>query len=154
MIARTCLLMVPLLAGCSLRDPASEAPVDLKPGKYDIVASGKSYIEIEPSSQSGSRCFSDFEAREFARFPMRKATRLWRGCSDTDEPRKGNAVNGKRYCKGAEFRDDDESTYTYVAEIDTDGEGFVIKGETRDKEDGSGPDSGPWRVIGRRVGDC
>lgn len=138
------------LGGC--RDAASEEPADLQAGKYEIAASGESYIEIVPSSQRAEKCFTDFEAKEFARFPMLHATRRWDGCSDEVEPRQGNETRGTRFCKGASFRKDDESIYTYVAEISTDG--FVIKGETRDKEDGSGPDSGPWRIVGRRTGDC
>ena len=153
---RSC-LYVTLIAAASLggcRDAASEPPVDLKPGRYAIAASGDSYIEIEPSSTSGERCFSAFDAREFMRFPMLHATRRWEGCSDSDEPRQGNVTVGKRYCEGASFRPDDESVYTYKAEMDANGEGFVILGETKDKEDGSGPETGAWRVIGRRTGDC
>lgn len=149
---RTSLALAALVLTAACRDAASEAPVDLKPGLYDIAATGESYIEIEPSSKSGQKCFSDYEAREFARFPMGMATRKWDGCSDTNQPRQGNLVTGQRYCTIASFRDDDERVMTYRAEISTDG--FAILGETKDKEDGSGPETGPWRVIGRRVGDC
>jgi hypothetical protein len=138
---------VAALSAC--RDAASETPVDLQPGLYDLSSSG---IILESGGERGSVCLSATDARDFSYAPLRNANGAWRDCTDTAEPRQGNAVIGKRFCKGARFRDDDESIYTYVAEISTDG--FVIKGETKDKEDGSGPDTGPWRIVARRTGDC
>lgn len=135
------------LAAC--RDAASEAPVDLQPGLYDLSSSG---IVLESGGERHEKCFDASEAREFSLSPLRQAIGRWRDCSDTPEPRQGNATSGKRFCKGASFRDDDESIYTYTAETSTDG--FVIEGETKDKEDGSGPDTGRWRVMAHRKGDC
>jgi len=136
-----------VLSAC--RDAASEEPVDLQPGAYDLSSSG---IILDSGGERGSVCLLASDAKDFAYRPLRYGNGSWRGCTDTAEPRKGNAVTGKRFCKGASFRDDDESVYTYVAEISADS--FVIKGETKDKEDGSGPDTGPWRIIARRTGDC
>lgn len=135
------------LAAC--RDATSEEPVDLQPGLYDLSSSG---IRLSSGGERGEKCFSSFEAKQFASSPLRQAIDSWRDCSDTPEPRRGNQTKGKRFCKGASFRDDDESIYTYTAETSIDG--FVIEGETKDKEDGSGPDTGRWRIIGRRTGDC
>ena len=138
-----------LLGGCG--DPASEAPVDLLPGLYDIAATGKSYIEISASNTSGQKCIDAQQAREFALFPMQTATRATPDCTDTVEPRTGNLIKGKRYCR-ATFRGTDKRVSTYTVQLTTDG--FGIIGDTIDHDDGSGGETGPFRVIGQRVGDC
>lgn len=141
-----------LLTGCG--DPTRDTPVALKPGLYEIAAgaeSGDSYVEISPSRTRGEKCLSQFDASEFDRFPMIHATRRRADCTDKVEPRTGNVIFGTRHC-AATFRGDDESDWTYEAVLSE--EGFVIKGMVRDHRDGSGTETGPFNVTGRRVGDC
>jgi len=139
-----------LLAGCG-SDPKTEAPVALKPGLYDIQATGESYIEIEPSAKRGKVCVTDFDAREFERFPMLHATRKLTYCTDTVEPRVGNLVVGKRRCTSG-WMDTEETTSTY--DVTFHQERVVIKGKVKDRRDGSGPNTGTFTVVARRIGDC
>lgn len=138
-----------MLGACS--DAASQAPVDLKPGLYDINVSGDQYLYAARNEPRAQKCFTDFEAKEVGRLPMLHATYRDDDCTDTVEGRQGNAIKGKRFCSRAAFRDNDDWQATYVAEISEDG--FIIKGETRDEFDETGGIT-QWRAVGRRVGDC
>ncbi|WP_309602441.1 hypothetical protein [Sphingomonas sp.] len=137
------------IGACS--NPATQAPVDLQPGLYDVVATGESYVEIEASATRANICVTDFDSREFERFPMVHATRRRNDCVDTVEPRQGNLVLGKRRC-AATFRGNDESNWTYRLELRP--TQFRIQGMVKDHEDGSGSETGPFTVVGTRTGDC
>ena len=141
--------LIAMLGACG--GPANEAKVDLKPGLYDIVATGESYVEIEAGATRADVCVSEFDAREFERFPMLHATRKLNYCSDTVEPRVGNLVVGKRRCTSG-WMDTEETTSTY--EVTFREERVVIKGKVKDRRDGTGPNTGTFTVVARRVGDC
>lgn len=143
------LLFVVMLGAC--RDAATETPVDLKPGLYDINVSGDQYLYAARNEPSTRKCLSDFEAKEVGRLPMLHATYRDDDCTDKVEERQGNAIRGSRFCVRAARRPDDDWQATYVAEISKDG--FIIKGETRDEFDETGGMT-MWRAVGRRVGDC
>ena len=143
-------LLLSMLSACSV-DPRTEPPVALKPGLYDIEASGESYIEIEAGAKRANVCVTDFDAREFERFPMLHATRKVPYCSDTVEPRIGNLVVGKRRCTSG-WMDTEETTSTY--EVTFRKERVVIKGKVKDRRDGTGPNTGAFTVVARRIGDC
>ena len=141
--------LIILLAGCG--DPASETPVELKPGLYDVAAMGESYVEISPSNTRDKKCISAFDASEFERFPMLHGTRRLPECSETVEPRNGNLVLGRQRCTSGVL-DQDETISTYDVVIAE--ERFVIKGKVKDRRDGTGPETGLFTVIGSRIGDC
>ena len=141
--------LVCLLSGCS--DPATQAPLALKAGLYDISALGESYVEISPGNTSDKRCLSAFDVSEFERFPMLHGTRRLRECSETVEPRKGNLVLGRQRCTSGHL-DQDETVSTYELVIGE--EEFMISGAVKDRRDGTGPETGNFTVIGRRIGDC
>ena len=141
--------LVFLLTGCS--DPATQTPVALKPGQYDISALGESYVEISPSNTRDKKCLSAFDVSEFERFPMLHGTRRLPECSETVEPRKGNLVLGRQRCTSGHL-DQDETVSTYEVVIGE--EEFMIKGTVKDRRDGTGPETGNFMVIGRRIGDC
>lgn len=142
-------LMCVALGACS--DPKSETPVALKPGIYNLVASGESYVEIGPSEKSGERCLTAFDVSEFERLPMVHATRRVSDCMDTAEPRAGNLVIGRRVCRSG-WGKLDRTTTDFEARIRE--EQFVIYGKVRDGRDGSGGETGTFTVTGRRIGDC
>ena len=141
--------LVYLLSGCS--DPATQAPLALKAGLYDISALGQSYVEISPGNISDKKCLSAFDVSEFERFPMLHGTRRLRECSETVEPRKGNLVLGRQRCTSGHL-DQDETVSTYELVIGE--EEFMISGAVKDRRDGTGPETGNFTVIGRRIGDC
>ena len=141
--------MICLLGGCG--DPATETPVALKAGLYDIAAMGESYVEISSGSTSDKKCLSAFDVSEFERFPMLHGTRRLPECSETVEPRKGNLVLGRQRCTSGHL-DQDETVSTYEVVIGE--EEFIINGTVKDRRDGSGPETGNFMVIGRRIGDC
>ena len=143
------LTLILMLGGCG--DPASETPVAMKAGLYDISALGESYVEISPSNTRDKKCLSAFDVSEFERFPMLHGTRRLPECSESVEPRKGNLVLGRQRCTSGHL-DQDETVSTYEVVIAE--EQFVIKGQVKDRRDGTGPETGTFTVIGRRVGDC
>jgi hypothetical protein len=141
--------LIILLGSCG--DPASEAPVALKPGMYDISALGESYVEISPSNIRDKKCLTAFDVSEFERFPMLHGTRRLPECTERVEPRTGNLVLGRQRCTSGHL-DQDETVSNYEVVISE--ERFVIKGQVKDRRDGTGPKTGTFTVIGSRIGDC
>jgi len=141
--------LIILLGSCG--DPASEAPVALKPGMYDISALGESYVEISPSNIRDKKCLTAFDVSEFERFPMLHGTRRLPECTERVEPRTGNLVLGRQRCTSGHL-DQDETVSNYEVVISE--ERFVIKGQVKDRRDGTGPETGTFTVIGSRIGDC
>ena len=130
-----------LLAGCGGADPASETPVDLKPGKYDVFVRGSHLFEAPDNPGRSDVCLSEFEAREWPKHPLEKTTRKFNGCFDTIDEPKGNALSGTRKCP--------KGTATFTGEHSD--ERFTVRGtvksSTSDKEEG-------FTISGRRTGDC
>ena len=88
-----------LLAGCvEERDPASEAPVDLLPGRYEITLSGN--LPQNPNSKRAptSLCVTGSKASNFHYHLAEEATKVFGACSPKRAPRVGNAFSGEISC--------------------------------------------------------
>lgn len=152
---RILLALVLPLAACAGADPASEPPVELKPGLYEISIGGGTFIELPDGQRTSGKCLGHDAALDFTRRPLAVATKSWPGCSEETEPRQGNAIKGKRVCPETSKR----STSTLVeftgSHSDSSFEfaGWVSQGE----DEGNGVmhlGSGEFKVTGKRVGDC
>ncbi|GJL95285.1 MAG: hypothetical protein DHS20C05_16900 [Hyphococcus sp.] len=89
-----------IAAGCAeTSDPASEAPVELEPGRYEITMSGAGLLKAAGNdNNSRSTCL---RAGERAMFPHKLAENYYRmhySCSNKRLPREGNAVGGEISC--------------------------------------------------------
>lgn len=134
----------PLLAACSCsagRDAASEPPVDLKPGLYDVWVRGSRLFEAPDKPAQSNVCFSEWQAREWPKHPLEQTTRKFSGCYDTiDEPR-GNALSGTRKCpKGVATFEGEHGDERFVVR-------GTVKSSTSDKTE-------EFTITGRRIGDC
>lgn len=152
---RTLLALVLPLAACAGADPASEPPVELKPGLYEISVGGGTLVETHEGTRTAGKCIGHDAAVDFIRRPLAVATKSWPGCSDETAPRQGNAITGKRTCPETSKR----STSTLVEftgrHSDSD---FQLAGSVS-QGDGEGGGvmrlgSGDFKVTGKRLGDC
>jgi hypothetical protein len=91
-----------LTAGCSpAGDPATQEPVELMPGLYQITLSGTGLaqsIQQGPGEAEGEICL---RSGDVSRFPDRMARNYFSmhpGCTASPEPREGNAFRGKVSC--------------------------------------------------------
>lgn len=142
-----------LAGGCggAATDPASEAPVDLQPGLYDVIATGGTLMEVSPGRSRDQLCLSHDQAQQLPSYPMENVTRHWRGCKDTYQPRKGNAFGGHRVCPRTSRRLN-KALADYTGHVTPDS--FVMTGDVRVGEDGKGFGNGHFTLRGKRIGDC
>lgn len=134
------LMLFPLMAACGA-DPASETPVALKPGNYDVWVRGGAMIEAPNGTARQQVCLGEWQARDFPQHPLEKTVRKWNGCSDKTDPPRGNQMSGTRTCP--------KGIATFNGEHGEDR--FTIRGTTSSR---SGAKEEPFTVTGRRTGDC
>jgi hypothetical protein len=138
------------LAACS--DAASEAPVELKPGKYQIVIQGLNRID-----GTKEHCVMPEEAARFPSDPVRLflPTALRDSC-DSQGDRKGNALTGTMTCKiqNADMRAEIDLNWTGRMQADNfDVAGDEVLKGVNGPEGGSAPMS-KVTVTGKRISDC
>ncbi len=98
---RTACMSVFLLStiACSnASDPASETPVNAKPGQYEITLSGAGLMKQAGKGKSSSYCLTQGES---ASFPYRLAEKFYPlhpACQTRRQPREGNAIAGEFSC--------------------------------------------------------
>jgi hypothetical protein len=101
---RSCsLILAVALAGCSASDPATEAPVELLPGQYQIRMSGGGLAAGVPTSQGpgavdDSVCIARADDSETVSKLARQYLGMHPGCSHSANDRVGNSVSGKLSC--------------------------------------------------------
>lgn len=140
-----------LLAGCA-RDPASEPPVQLQPGLYQVAVGGGTLVRLPSDTRSDQVCLSPPDAIDFARSPLYPIIGAWDGCSETPEEPKGNAISGKRECPDRKT----PVTATFAGSHTADS--FEIHGTVSQGDDESASimrlGSGDFTLSGKRLGDC
>lgn len=93
-----------VMAGCgAVRDPASETPVELRPGEYKISFTGTAMGMALPKSKEAAKdnlvCLTEQRVKGWPKqiieglIPMPPGT-----CQFESEPRVGNALKGKLIC--------------------------------------------------------
>ena len=145
------------LAGCAAKDPATEKPVDLLPGLYQLSVGGGTIVELKPAFASGQACFA---ADNAAAFPTDSVSHLipdWDGCTTNHDDPKGNAISGLRTCAGGEGHKRKMSVrMEYRGSHSTDA--FRIDGHVSMGDDEGGGvmhlGSGDFMIAGKRIGDC
>ena len=144
--------VVPLSA-CS--SPESEAPVDLKPGQYEVTVANSSG-RFGPPGETKSLCFMSDHAKDFASEPLKDVVPI-HGCDDKIGERKGNTFSGTRQCT-AEPGDGMriEMRMDWHGQMST--ESFQIDASLATKGLSAGPGSGDLNtnvtITGKRTGDC
>jgi len=144
-------ILLLLLAGCG-RDPASEAPVQLQPGLYQVAVGGGTLVRLPSDQRSDQICLSPPDAIDFAKSPLYPTIGTWDGCSETPEEPKGNAISGKRECLDRKTA----VTATFAGSHTADS--FEIHGTVTQGDDESASimrlGSGDFTLSGKRLGDC
>lgn len=91
-----------LMAGCSpAGDPATEEPVELTPGLYQITLSGAGMAQFTQQSPSETEDEVCVRPGDVTRFPDRMARNYFSmhpGCTASPEPREGNSFRGTVTC--------------------------------------------------------
>lgn len=134
-------------SGCG--GPASEDPVDLEPGRYEIQAVARG---LGGESKSESLCILPDRATKFTDNPLQGI-----GIKSSSEcplktKREGNAFSGSQSCTTG-------SSETGMASVKLDYEGsltrnsFTIEGNTQLEVEGRNA-GGSFSVTGKRSGDC
>lgn len=140
-----------LLAGCA-RDPASEAPVQLQPGLYQVAVGGGTIVRLTSDQRTDQVCLSPPDAIDFAKSPLYPTIGAWDGCAETPEEPKGNAISGKRECLDRKT----PVTATFAGSHTADS--FEIHGAVAQGSDENSSvmhlGSGDFTLTGKRIGDC
>lgn len=86
-----------VLAACG-RDAAAEAPVQMRPGVYEISAPGGILDQLNgPGEIDDRHCLAPGSEEAFPRIVLRPMLEL-QGCSDADFDRRGNLIMGSAVC--------------------------------------------------------
>ena len=145
------------LAGCS-SDPASEPPVELKGGLYQVSAHGGTVVELKGADKrSAEICFAPESASALPGEPLAHLIPSWDGCDTHNDPPRGNAMSGSRNCPGGEGHERHQSMHLAFTGRHT-ADTFDIAGAvTQGDDEGNGVmhlGSGDFAISGKRVGDC
>lgn len=147
-------LCVTVLAftACSRPDPASEPPVQMLPGLYEVSLGGGTVVELKTGERKSELCLDSYGAFEFPKDPLGPIIERWETCSTQLDPPKGNAMSGARKCE--QRKTPMVASYAGSHTIDS----FEIKGTV---SQGQGENasvmhlgSGEFTITGKRVGDC
>ena len=138
------------VAGCS-SDPATEAPVALEAGLYEVTVGGGTLVEFKSGKRTEQICFWSADAVTFPTNPLVHTIGEWDNCtSQLDEPR-GNAISGARLC-------DRKAPMTVAYSGSHTTNSFDIRGTvTQGSGEGGGVmrlGSGDFAIVGKRVGNC
>jgi Protein of unknown function (DUF3617) len=140
-----------LLSGCA-QDPASEPPVELQPGLYQVAVGGGTVVRLPSDQRSDQICLSPPDAIDFAKSPLYPTIGVWDGCSETSEEPKGNAISGKRECL------DRKTPMTAAFAGSHTADTFEIRGTVAQGSDENSSvmrlGSGDFSITGKRIGDC
>ena len=142
------------LSGCSGgRDPASEPPVDLQAGLYNVSVGGGTVVEMKKGGRSGEICLDSYGAQTLPDDPLARIVGSWSGCSTNVDPRKGNALSGTRKCAERAM----PMTATYQGSLTPDSfeiHGSVAQGRGDETASKMHLGSGDFTITGKRVGEC
>ena len=139
-----------LSAGCS-SDPATEVPVTLEAGLYEVTVGGGTLVQFKSGGRTERICFWSADAITFPTNPLVHTIGEWDNCTNRpDEPR-GNAISGARLC-------DRKAPMTVAYNGSHTTNSFDIRGTvTQGSGEGGGVmrlGSGDFAIIGKRIGDC
>jgi Protein of unknown function (DUF3617) len=138
------------MAACS--NAESEAPVDLKPGQYDIIFTG-----FHSATGTKSHCIT---AEEASAFPSDPVTRYLpdelRNSCEPQGQRKGNALTGTLSCKFEGSDTASELTLNWTGRMHADSFEITADGALKDLNapEGASPNRTHATVTGKRTGDC
>ena len=143
--------LIALTTGCA-RDPATEPPVDMQAGLYEVTLGGSTVVELKVEGRKTQVCLDSYDASQFPHDPLLHLVPPWDGCStQLDEPR-GNAISGKRLCEDRKTPMSAAYTGNHTADS------FEITGMVTQGTDENASvmhlGSGDFSLIGKRVGDC
>jgi hypothetical protein len=143
--------LMALPAGCA-RDPATEQPVDLQAGLYEVSLGGGTVVKLKVEGRKTQVCLDSSDASQFPHDPLLHLVKHWDGCStQLDEPR-GNAMSGKRLCE------DRKTPITAAYNGSHTADSFEIEGMVTQGSDENASvmhlGSGDFSLLGKRVGDC
>jgi hypothetical protein len=138
--------------GCSTSDPATEQPVVMQAGLYDVTLGGSTVVALKSEGRTTQVCLDSSGAAQFPIDPLGPLVKAWSTCSSQlDEPR-GNAMSGKRMCR--ERKTPMTATYTGSHTVDS----FKIEGKVTQGADETEEmmrlGSGDFSLLGKRVADC
>lgn len=132
-------------------DAATEPPVDLLPGLYEVSIGGGTMVGLASGGYEGKLCFSARDAAEFPRRPLNRISPEWSNCSTRANAPKGNALGGTRSCEG---RLPARITYSGSHTADS----FYIEGSVAQGHDETSMamhlGSGDFTILGKRAGAC
>lgn len=115
------------LSGCAARDPATEAPVQVKPGMYEAeMSAGFGPFSLGASETSRRSCVTADEAEHFPQVFTRKYLSMDGACDGPLSERKGNLVTGELTCAPDE---DKIFKMQYAAAVSEEQVDVGIKGE-------------------------
>ena len=130
---------------------ASEQPVALVPGLYDVSIGGGTMVKLASGEYAGKVCFTPADAAAFPHSPLTHIFPEWPGCSSSDIESSGNAVKGKRTC---ESRLPAWINYSGSHTANS----FIIVGSVAQGHDETSMalhlGSGDFTVAGKRIGAC
>ena len=149
------------LTGCANADPASEAPVQVKPGMYEAeMSAGFGPFSLGASETEKRSCVTADEVEHFPQVFTRRYLSMDGECDGPLSERKGNLVTGELTCAP----DDDKSIkLNYAATVREERVDVAIKGEigmTADMLEKSSETAAKlsraieMSVAIKRIGDC
>lgn len=143
-------LLAILLCGCA-RDPASEQPVELKPGLYEVTVGGGTLVRLPSDQRTDRICLSVPDAIDFAKSPLYPTIGAWDSCTESPDEPKGNALSGKRQC-------DRRAPLTVAYTGSHTADSFELRGTVTQGSDENESvmrlGSGDFSISGKRITDC
>jgi hypothetical protein len=148
------------LAGCK-RDPATEQPVQVKPGMYEAkMTAGFGPLSLSASEGSRRSCVTADEAEHFPQVFTRRYLSMDGACDGPLSERTGNLVTGKMSCKADKGK---SLEMTYAAAVGEEAVDVTVEGtmqmsaeliEHSDSEVAKLSRAVKLGVAIKRVGDC
>ncbi|TMJ15419.1 MAG: hypothetical protein E6G94_07165 [Alphaproteobacteria bacterium] len=140
------------LGACS--GPEYQDPVALKPGLYEISATGNGTLFLKNGLLEAQQCLSPTDAAIFRGDPLGTIAYPWERCHEQPNPPRGNALSGERICNP----DDQGRPWAHIEFSGSHNEdSFQVKGHVSHPGDGGGMTdfrSGDFSFSGKRVADC
>lgn len=103
------------LTGCAARDPASETPVQVKPGLYEAeMSAGFGPFSLGASETARRSCVTPDEVEHFPQVFTRRYLSMDGECDGPLSERKGNLVTGELTCAPDE---DKVINFNYAATV-------------------------------------
>jgi len=98
-------------------DPASEAPVDLTPGRYEISRSGAGLVKIDEEKAQETMCVRTSDAEAFPHKLAQLSHLIHPLCTTNKFPREQNKVSGDISCAADQKLAEGANRFAYTGEV-------------------------------------